>query len=100
MSSILHLLRSSGSLATMAEKMLQEDFKSSHPDLTIWNSNNGLNDSDKEYGEAKNNDNDKPGNKRDPRSVVIQLPESKRRKLDPTLTARRLVHGKLQLFVS
>jgi len=92
--SLLSLFKSSGSLATMANAMLEEDFKLSHLDLTIWDQSN-----DKEYGESKQ------GNAKEdliekssmraggPRSVVIQVPpKRKRRKLDPSLTARRLVH--------
>lgn len=86
--SLLSLLKSSGSLATMANAMLEEDFKSSHPDLTLW---------DRGDPESKlHNNNDKENRNKtkrtsDPRSVVIQVPP-KRRKLDPSLTARRLVH--------
>ena len=84
----------------MANAMLEEDFKSSHPDLTIWDQSQ---QDDKLYGEQKvGNDKENlllseqgSSGKRtgDPRSVVIQVPP-KRRKLDPSLTVRRLVHGK------
>ena len=131
-------LNSSGSLATMANAMLDGEFKSSHPDLMSWmeqqqlqqrlsmnqfEPDNDNDDDDNEDDDNNNNDNE-PNNPKqtasggkenssggggggimvranspskrstgDMRSVVIQVPP-KRRKLDPSLTVRRLVHGK------
>ena len=100
--SLLHLLQSSGSLANiqlqssvslanMANAMLEDELKSSQPDLAIWSSAAASEEADKRYGEEKT-DTTVLKKRRDPRSVVIQVPP-KRRKLDPALTARRLVHG-------
>lgn len=103
----LDLKGSIGSLDTMANAMLEEDFKSSHPDLTIWSRDNDENSNDgeklaseRQFGNRESidetHDPNEGGNssnkKSDIRSVVIQVPP-KRRKLDPSITVHRLVHG-------
>mgnify|MGYP005847678367 CR=1 FL=1 len=91
---------------TMANAMLDSEFKSSHPDLTIWkeeNSEHSKMNSERRFGNRESIDETLPTNtdnrgsggetkKSDMRSVVIQLPP-KRRKLDPSITAKRIVHG-------
>ena len=110
----------------MAEKMLDNDFKASHPDLVVWmeeqhlerrlQSQNNLSDGNQNDGNGKTypsrttsagglKDSVSSGGLRTSPSkrsnadlrVVIQEPpnkNSKRRKLDPSLTTRRLVYGK------
>ncbi|CAB9526963.1 expressed unknown protein [Seminavis robusta] len=93
----------------MANRMLEGDFKSSHPDLTIWmdTDDNGKNS---KFSEEKSNKESYEGigggngiirkdsngilRKRssgDMRTVSIQVPH-KRRRMDPSLSTRRLVH--------
>jgi hypothetical protein len=97
----------------MANRMLDGEFKSSHPDLTIWMDEGDDNDNDgkAKFSEEKsnkeaqdgtdnnnnNNNNTKDGiiRKRsngDMRTVSIQVPP-KRRRLDPSVSTRQLVHG-------
>lgn len=126
-------LNSSGSLATMANAMLDGEFKASHPDLMVWMETQqnlvrspsepfvqGQQQSQQQQQDDSNDTTTKhtatatpnkasssntnisggimvransPSKRStgDMRSVVIQVPP-KRRKMDPSLTARRLVH--------
>lgn len=115
---------SSGSLAKMAEKMLDNDFKASHPDLVVWMEEQQLERRLQSQNNLSDGNQDNNGKTYPPRRasagglkasgssgglrtspskrsngdlrVVIQEPpnnNSKRRKLDPSLTTRRLVYG-------
>lgn len=114
MSSLVDFQGSIGSLLdTMANAMLESEFKSSHPDLTVWTKDNDndndsnahsdgkLRNCERRFGNRESIDETLPpqnedcnfqSKKSDMRSVVIQLPP-KRRKLDPSITTKRLVHG-------